>query len=140
MIHNIRFRIFVYNDENEEELIEGLLNILPNCEIQKEDAEGIFEEPITILTGLVDKKRFTKEFFNNLKNLDKDQLNKLLNDLDKKMDDNGNLFLRFSIEDAINGKWTIVDSGNCIHLKVKIAAYPAKKEIAISNLEKNIIA
>lgn len=138
MIHNIRFRIFIYNDEDEEELIQGLLNILPNCEIQKEEAEGIFEEPITILTGLVDKKRFTKEFFNNLKNLDKDQLTKLLNDLDKKMDDNGNLFLRFSIEDAIDGKWTIVDSGNCIHLKVKIAAYPAKKEIAISKLKENI--
>ncbi|MDL2270621.1 RNA-binding protein [Methanobrevibacter sp. OttesenSCG-928-I08] len=138
MIHNIRFRIFIYNDEDEEELIQGLLNILPNCEIQKEEVEGIFEEPITILTGLVDKKRFTKEFFNNLKNLDKYQLTKLLTDLDKKMDDNGNLFLRFSIEDAIDGKWTIVDSGNCIHLKVKIAAYPAKKEIAISKLKENI--
>ncbi|MCC7554419.1 MAG: RNA-binding protein [Methanobacteriaceae archaeon] len=138
MIHNIRFRIFVYKDENEDELIQGLLNILPSARIEKEEADGIFNDDITILTGLVDKKRFTKEFFNSLKNLDRYQIDKLILDLDKKMDDNANLFLRFSKEDAINEKWTIVDSGNCIHLKVKIAAYPAKKEIAISKIKKEI--
>ncbi|WP_409200959.1 RNA-binding protein [Methanobrevibacter sp. DSM 116169] len=138
MIHNIRFRIFVYNNENEDDLSQALLNILPEAIIQKEDAEGIFEDDITILTGLVDKKRYTKEFFKSLKNLDKDQLNKLILDLDKKMDEHGNLFLRFDIEDAIDEKWTIVDSGNCIHLKVKIAAYPAKKEIAIKKIKEEL--
>ena len=73
MIHNIRFRIFVYKDENEDGLIQGLLNILPSAKIEKEEADGIFDDDIIILTGLVDKKRFTKEFFNSLLyNINKD--------------------------------------------------------------------
>jgi len=138
MIHNIRFRVFVYKGENQEDSIYGILNILPNAEIEIEKAEGIFDDDILILSGLVAKKRFTKEFFNNLKNLDENQINKLILDLDKKFDEHGNLFLRFNKEDAINNKWMIVDSGNCIHLKVKIAAYPAKKEIAISKIKKEL--
>ena len=54
------------------------------------------------------------------------------------VDDKGNLFLRLSKEDAVDEKITIVDSGDSIHLKVKIAAYPAKKEIAIKKVREAI--
>ena len=47
-------------------------------------------------------------------------------------------FLRLSKEDAVDEKITIVDSGDSIHLKVKIAAYPAKKEIAIKKVREAI--
>ena len=63
---------------------------------------------------------------------------KLNNDLERKVDDKGNLFLRLSKEDAVDEKITIVDSGDSIHLKVKIAAYPAKKEIAIKKVREAI--
>ena len=55
-----------------------------------------------------------------------------------KVDENGNLFLRLSKEDAIDEKINIVDSGDSIHLKIKIAAYPAKKEVAINKLKEAI--
>ena len=139
MIHNIRFRVIDSQDESVEELTQGLLNILPNAEIETEEAEGILENKITILSGLVSKKKYTKEFFNALKDLDTEILEKLILDLDKKVDEHGNLFLRFSKKDAIDEKWTILDSGDCIHLKIKIAAYPAKKEIAISKIKEEII-
>ena len=58
--------------------------------------------------------------------------------MERKVDDKGNLFLRLSKEDAVDEKITIVDSGDSIHLKVKIAAYPAKKEIAIKKVREAI--
>ena len=106
-----------------------------------------------ILSGIVSKKRYTKEFLNNLLAIDKDQLSKLYNDLDKKMDEKGNLFLRFSkdfkvlesdennrlendLEDSIDlNQWKILDGGDSIHLKIKVAAYPAKKEVALKILD-----
>jgi RNA binding exosome subunit len=132
MIHNIRYRLFVYENEDEEELIGGLKNILPTAKVERELAEGIMEDKIIILFGLIDKKKETKEFLKNLLAMDKVQLAKLTNDLEKKTDKNGNLFLRFSKTSACKEKWEICDSGDSIHLKIKIAAYPAKKEVAIN--------
>lgn len=132
MIHNIKFRAFVYENENLDEINQAILNILPEAEINAEEAEGLLEDRIIILSGVISKKRYTKAFFNKLLELDKD---KLISDLVRKMDDKGNWFLRFSKSDAIDEKLTIVDSGDSIHLKIKIAAYPAKKEIAIKKIE-----
>ena len=65
-------------------------------------------------------------------------MDKLNKDLERKIDDKGNWFLRFDKKDALDEKWTILDSGDAIHLKVKIAAFPAKKEIAIDKVREAI--
>ncbi|MDO5849989.1 MAG: RNA-binding domain-containing protein [Methanobacteriaceae archaeon] len=158
MIHNIRYRVFVYENEDLDLITQALLNILPTAEIEAEEVEGLLEEPMVILSGMVSKKRQTKEFLNNLLAIDKDQLTKLYNDLDKKMDEKGNLFLRLSKDfkpkensEESNGskestessedlkadisQWRILDGGDSIHLKIKIAAYPAKKEVALKKLD-----
>lgn len=139
MIHNIRFREFVYEGEDLEELTQAIFNIFPDASVESEEAEGLTENKIIILTGIIDKKRHTKAFFNKLLQLDDNQISKLLDDLDKKMDDNGNLFLRLSKQDAVDEKMVIVDSGDSIHLKIKIAAYPAKKEVAIKKIREAIL-
>ena len=137
MINNIKFRAFVYENESADEINQSILNILPEAEIEAEEAEGLLEDKIIILSGIVSKKRYTKTFFNTLlENTDLDKLNK---DLERKIDDKGNWFLRFDKKDALDEKWTILDSGDAIHLKVKIAAFPAKKEIAIDKVHEAII-
>lgn len=137
MIHNIKFRAFVYENESVDEISQAILNILSEAEIEAEEAEGILEDKIIILSGTVSKKRYTKTFFNTL--LEWTDLNKLNDDLERKMDEKGNWFLRFDKNDAFDEKWTILDSGDSIHLKVKIAAYPAKKEIAVSKVREAIL-
>lgn len=138
MIHNIRFRVFVYKNEDENELRQAILNVFPDAEIEYEEAEGLTGDDILILTGIVDKKSQTKEFFNKLLELDSDILDKLANDLDRKTDEGGNLFLRLSKQSAIDDDIEIIDSGDAIHLKIKIAAYPAKKEVAVKKVREAI--
>lgn len=138
MIHNIRYRLFVYNNENQDELIDALHLILPEVVPELEEAEGMLGENdnILIYSGIVDKKRYLKDFLSNLiDELDKSQLLKLYDDVERKMDEQCNLFLRFSKESAINEKWEIIDGGDSIHLKIKVAAYPAKKDIAVKNFK-----
>ena len=137
MIHNIKFRAFVYEDEDVDEVSQAILNILPEAEIEAEEAEGMLENKILILTGVVSKKRFTKAFFNTL--LEGVDLDKLNDDLERKMDEKGNWFLRFDKADALDEKWTILDSGDAIHLKVKVAAFPAKKQIAVDKVREAIL-
>ncbi|MDR2545540.1 MAG: exosome protein [Methanobrevibacter sp.] len=131
MIHNIRFRLFVYSNENEDELYQALINIFGNVEVEREIAEGINEEPIIILSGTIFKKKILKEFVSNLRSDVNFNCNDFFDKLDKKMDDNANLFIRLSKDYAKNDELKILDCGDSIHLKIKIAAYPSKKRIAI---------
>ena len=136
MIHNIKFRAFVYKNERVDEISQAILNLLPEAEIEAEEAEGLLEDKILILTGVVSKKRYTKDFFNKL--LQSTDLEKLNNDLEQKMDEKGNWFLRFDKNDALDEKLTVLDKGDSIHLKVKIAAFPAKKQIAVDKVREAI--
>ena len=136
MIHNIKFRAFVYESEDIDEISQAILNILPEAEIEVEEAEGMLDDKILILKGIVSKKRYTKAFFNTL--LEWTDLDKLNSDLERKMDEKGNWFLRFDKSDAFDEIWTIKDSGDAIHLKVKIAAFPAKKQIAVDKVREAI--
>ncbi|OWT32729.1 exosome protein [Methanobrevibacter sp. 87.7] len=139
MIHNIKYRMFVYENEDEQELRTALDNIFPDVVPEVEEAEGLLEDEIIILSGVIDKKRYLKDFLNNLfEELDTDEIIKLYDDIERKMDDQCNLFLRLSKEDAINEDWHIIDNGDSIHLKIKIEAYPAKKEIAVKNMKEFI--
>ena len=137
MIHNIKFRAFVYENESIDEISQAILNLLPEAEIEVEEAEGLLEDKILILTGVVSKKRYTKTFFNKL--LESVDLNKLNDDLESKMDEKGNWFLRFDKTDALDEKLTILDKGDSIHLKIKIAAFPAKKQIAVDKVREAIL-
>ena len=138
MIHNIKFRAFVYEDESAEEVSQAILNILPEAEIEAEEAEGMLEDKIIILSGVVSKKRYTKTFFNTL--LDSTDMDKLNSDLERKMDEKGNWFLRFDKSDALDEKWTILDSGDSVHMKIKVAAYPARKDIAVEKVRDAILS
>ena len=84
MIHNIKFRAFVYKNESVDEISQAILNLLPEAEIEAEEAEGLLEDKILILTGVVSKKRYTKDFFNKL--LQSTDLEKLNHELAQKMD------------------------------------------------------
>ena len=137
MIHNIKFRAFVYENESTDEISQAILNILPEAEIEAEEAEGMLEDKIIILSGTVSKKRYTKTFFNTL--LEWTDLDKLNEDLERKMDEKGNWFLRFDKSDALDEKWTILDSGDSVHMKIKIAAYPARKDIAVEKVRDAIL-
>ena len=138
MIHNIKFRAFVYENESVDEISQAILNLLPEAEIEAEEAEGLMEDKIIILSGTVSKKRYTRTFFNKL--LESVDLEKLNNDLERKMDEKGNWFLRFDKSDALDEKFTILDKGDAIHLKIKIAAFPAKKQIAVDKVREAILS
>ena len=126
-----RNRIEVYN-----EYLGKIPELLKQLEtVEKMYEKALLEEKMLILTGTISKKRETKEFLNALiDSIGKDQLVKLYKDLDRKMDEKGNLFLRLSKEKAMEEEWEILDGGDSIHLKIKIAAYPAKKEVAINKI------
>ena len=55
MIHNIKFRAFVYENESVDEISQAILNILPEAEIEAEEAEGLLEDKIIMTMDFIKK-------------------------------------------------------------------------------------
>ncbi|MGV8143881.1 MAG: RNA-binding protein [Methanothermobacter sp.] len=131
MIHNISYRTFVYGTENEEKVKKAVKTLFPNSSPQQEYIEGYYQNPVLILHDKIEKKREIKDFIVKMEHLPVSYRNKILDDLDRKMDDKGNLFLRFDKQKAYLDELEVVEHGDSIHVKIKIAAYPARKEQAM---------
>lgn len=131
MIHNLSYRAFVYGTENEEKVREAISTLLPTAQPLKEITEGYHKNQVIILQEKITKKRDTKDFLEKLHSLKPSAKKRILRELESKMDDRGNLFLRFDKQRAYLGDMKVVEHGDAIHLKLKIAAYPARKEEAL---------
>jgi RNA binding exosome subunit len=130
MIHNVSYRTFVYGTENEEKVKRAVKTLFPNSSPQREETEGYYRNPVLILHDKITKKKEIKDFIGTLKDTSS-TTDKILSDLDRKMDDKGNLFLRFDKQKAYLDELEIVEHGDSIHVKIKIAAYPARKDVAL---------
>lgn len=131
MIHNLSYRAFVYGTENEEKVREALSTLLPTAQPIKEITEGYHKNQVIILQGKITKKREMKDFLEKLGTLKPSSKKRILRELHERMDDRGNLFLRFDKQRAYMGDLKIVEHGDALHLKLKIAAYPARKDEAL---------
>jgi RNA binding exosome subunit len=131
MIHNISYRAFVYGTENKEKVLNSIKTLFPNSSPQCEATEGYYKNSVLILYNKIDKKREIKDFVEKLSTMNDPARKRIINRLEDKMDDDGNLYLRFDKQRAYLGDLKVVEHGDSIHLKIKIAAYPAKKKVAI---------
>ena len=132
MIHNISYRTFVYGTEDEGKVIEAINILFPTSLPEKTITEDHFDNDILILSDKISKKRVTRDiakFLNdNLSDEDKEIIK---NELNRRMDDQGNLFLRFDKQEAFDENLKLTYSGNAIHVRIKIASFPVSKENAI---------
>ena len=130
MIHNISYRVFVYGTESKEKVLESIKTLFPNSSPQCESTEGYYKNPVLILHNKIEKKKDIKDFVAKLSSMNDPAKKRIISQLEDKMDDNGNLFLRFDKQRAYLGDLKVVEHGDSIHIKVRIAAYPAKKKVA----------
>ncbi len=137
MIHNISYRTFVYGTEDEEKVMTAVSYLFSNSLPEKSINEDYFGNKIIVLTDKITKKRTNRDiiaFLNdNLSQEDKDIIKE---ELTRRMDEKGNLFLRFDKQLAYNQILKLTHSGDAIHLRIKIASYPVSKENAIKVAEK----
>ena len=138
MIHNISYRTFVYSTEDEENVTKSISYLFSDPSPVKTITEDHFGNKISILSEKISKKRFTRDITNflndNLSLADKNTINE---ELSRRMDEKGNLFLRFDKQKAYDENLKLTYSGNAIHMRIKIASYPVSKENAIK-VAKNI--
>jgi RNA binding exosome subunit len=143
-IHNIEISVFAREEEdNLDSVKEGILK-LADMDLEKEKiklehttATGAKDNKIDILKIRLEKERHVKKFVSNLlSNLTDEQKELILEQLDSRVDEECNFFIRLDKDKLLNDEYWITDSGNCFHIKMLVAAYPAKKDNAKEIIEK----
>ncbi len=142
--HSVAIRVFCGEEENESEVMNGLKSLLPfNLEkektaIQKQTAFGFSDKRINIFEVTLTKKRHVKVFLENMlmKISGTDKL-MLLRQLDSRVDDDANFFLRFEKETLAKRNGLLVtDGGNCYHVRIKVASFPSTKKSGVTVMER----
>ena len=138
-IHSIHLSVFVKPEEDCEKLKSTFLSFFPfNLEKEKiilkeTNATGFQEQIIKILEVILDKEKHIALFLDDLlQKLEPEKKELLLRQKESRLDEDNFFFMRFDKNHLLNeNRLFIVDTGNCFHLKMHIASYPAKREKAL---------
>ena len=139
--HQIKIKVFSYGKNNEDEklILDKFLQLFPfdlkdqKIELKKTYAEGFHENKITIFEVILTKEKHISKFLENLmENIDEEQKKLILEQLESRLDDDIDFFLRFDKDEySKNDKLILTDSGNCFHIEISVAAFPKKREIGL---------
>ncbi len=133
LIHNLVASTFVHATEDEARVLLALRVVVPKeVPIYKQHTTGHFGNPIVVLRAHVEKAqliRITLERINE--KLAKTDLTQLKESVDRYLDDDCNLFIRFDKQQAARGVLKL-GREDPILVKLKLAAYPARREKALN--------
>ncbi len=144
LVHNIELTVFVKEEDDIDKVKKAMIDFFPfnledeKIELKQRTAKGFEHKKITVLGIELAKQKHVRIFLESLlEKLTKEQKELLLRQKETRLDEDLNFFMRFDkVKLLEEGKMHITDSGNCFHLKMKIAAFPAKREKALEAIEK----
>lgn len=127
--------------EDAESLKQTLKLILPDGigvisgDVEAEGEAGIFTKRLTELSARIDGGKMGIMFIKSIMGgLDEYDRNWLRENALNCIDDDCNMYIRLSKEDARMGRY-VLESRDCIHVRLKLAAYPKKRENALCSWE-----
>lgn len=140
-IHSVEFKAFLKEDIDQyhkkiSQLISEKTGV-PKEDFSKKEIitkieviEGTedFPENITVAFYAIRKPKLAEKFLQEVQ----ESLAKSLEDTDRCIDEHAIAYIRIDKKAFLDtGAITTVEHGDCIHMKIKIAAYPSNKENAI---------
>ena len=130
-LHYVDLRTFCYATEDEKRVEEALRTFLPEeFEIERMENEGHYGDRILVLSARVENADGIRHVLSRLADLE--SFDTLMDELDDRVTENTELFLRLDKQAAFQGD---VRLGEGITFRGKVEAYPAKKEQAVENAE-----
>ncbi|AXR77761.1 RNA-binding protein [Natrarchaeobaculum sulfurireducens] len=133
-LHYVDLRTFCYATEDEKRVEEALRTFLPDddepFEIDRVESEGHYGDRILVLSARVENADDVRHVLSRLADLE--EFETLIDELDERVTENTELFLRLDKQSAFSGE---VRLGDGITFRAKVEAYPAKKAQAIENAE-----
>lgn len=131
--HYIEFKTHCHATEDIEKVKTSIENLVgQEIELELEDAEGYYGNPIKILKGKIDRNREMDDFFESLP---KSVIDKLQDQIERRIDERCNFFFRIDKGNAFDEEPTLTKAGNSIRIRARVESYPSKKETAVKKME-----
>ena len=130
-ILNIHFRAFCHATEDEAKVVQALKFASGADEVTREVTEGYHGNPIIILEVFIKEKRRSRDLFSRL---DVEEIKGIIASLEKRMDDDCNLYLRLDKQEAYLGILKTTTSDDAIAVRAKVESYPKKLETAMKSV------
>ncbi|QHS15800.1 RNA-binding protein [haloarchaeon 3A1-DGR] len=128
-LHYVELRTFCYATEDEKRVTAALETFLPeDTAIDRVENVGHHGDRIVVLSARVETADEMRHVLDRLGDLE--HLDRVIDELDERVDENCSLFLRLDKQAAFRGD---VRLGDGITLRAKVEAYPAKQETAVEN-------
>ncbi len=133
MITSVEIETFCYPTESIEKVKQAFMTISPlHPEITH--ATTHFGTSVSVLRARLTRKKDINEFISRLKRLPRPDLERLKSQIDERVDERGNFYIRFDKFKALDGEISLTDSGESIRAVVKFTTFPrsiekVKKEI-----------
>lgn len=132
LLHNVTLSVFIKPEEDEAKVMAGFRSLLPFDDLHKEkividrgSVTGFNDRTIKTVSSRLDKERHTRAFVeyvqSSLSGAQKQQVLQQDNRLDAELF----FYLRFDKEYL--PRLVLTDSGDCVHVKLSIAAFPKKE-------------
>ena len=127
--HYVDLRTFCYETEQVTRVERALRTFLPEeFEVTRTQSEGHHGDRIVVLSARVENADGVRDVLARLAQLP--EFERLLDELDDRVTDNTELFLRLDKQAAFRGE---VRRGDGITLRAKVEAYPATQDAAVEN-------
>ena len=123
-------KVFVHATEDEAKLRRAIGVFLPpSVSVATASLTGHFGNPIKVLSARLNKKQ-TQELWSELTEKLVD-MHRLRATLGQRVDSSCILYIRLDKQRACQGELALTESGDAIHIKLKVVARPAKPEVAV---------
>ncbi len=135
---SIAVSTIIHATESEEKLEKALRLLLPeDVEIERDEAEGHYGDSKVILKADLQNRPNIREFWDNvLERLSEGGKEWLRENAVDRIAEDCKLYLRFDKQFLISDEeLRFSDTGDVIHVRINVAAYPAKEELAVEEME-----
>ncbi|WP_136588918.1 RNA-binding protein [Salinigranum halophilum] len=134
--HYIDLRAFSYETEDEARVEAALRTFLPEeFEVERAESRGHHGDRIVVRSARVERADDVRHVLAQVGAAP--EYDRIFDELDDRITDNCELFLRFDKQAAFRGE---VRLGSGITFRAKVEAYPAKREAALANARETLEA
>ena len=132
--HYVDLRAFSYETEDEKRVETALRTFLPEeFEVERAESQGHHGDRIVVYSARAERADDVRHVLARVAAAP--DYDRIFDELDDRITDNCELFLRFDKQAAFGGE---VRLGDGITFRAKVEAYPAKREAAVENAREGL--
>lgn len=132
ILHNVRLRTYSHATEDQSRVESAMRFVSGAQKVETETLKGHHGNPVVKITVFLNKRKDLEAFLEKLR--DVGIFTRILASLDRRLDEEGSLHLRFSKQAAYKGTIEMTEKDDAVSVVAKVRAYPANRDVAMGVL------